>query len=268
MKRTRSEDTATNDGSELIKINAGGKIYYTKLRTLTHTFPESMIACLFKRRDLIPCDEQCIYFLDVDANIFGALLNVLRRPSLVNVVPTGITKENWLQELDYWGIHTELEMEQEDVASSMIIEMPASLTTRITVFKEHAIHMKNKLKRCDLIVVDKILQWFGLDTVIGKNGNACLLHSFMPRNVAYLDLEHEEIHQGERPLQDPQYVDVSAYINNDMPKFKKFLEELIGFQYVIVELRVPKEDFSAFGKAYTKSKNSLLYISMQYDYTL
>lgn len=104
MKRLLEVDTALTDNS-IIKINAGGgPIIMTTLSTLTKTFPQSMIARLFSRPELMPRDEQGNFFIDTDHAHFRAILNVLRRPDLLEIVPQHIDQETWLRTLDYFGL--------------------------------------------------------------------------------------------------------------------------------------------------------------------
>lgn len=260
MKRVRV-DGVPNDPTDLIKINAGGKVYYTMLRTLTETFPNSFIAYMFKRPEMIPRDDEGIYFIDADANFFGALLNVLRRPKLAEVVPNGMERENWLQELDYWGIKTYVEVEEEAIRDPP----PETLVNRCLLFKEHCKSIEEKLRRCDLIVVDKILECYGLDNIIGTVSLGCQLSSHLPPNCVYLDLKTETMRQGITPV-GASCIDIVDYIKSDMPQFERLLKEMAGFQRVTIKFEPVTQAFRAFGKDYPKSKECMLFISMQYNY--
>jgi len=107
MKRLLEADREkkSNNSNQIIRINAGGgPILMTTLHTLTHSFPQSMIARQFSRLDMIPRDEEGNYFVDTDYAIFRALLNVLRTPDLLELVPVGVNEEVWWRALDYWGL--------------------------------------------------------------------------------------------------------------------------------------------------------------------
>lgn len=121
MKRARTENEEET-GSGLVKINAGGKVYYTTQKTLTANFPESLIARFFARKDNIPLDENGNFFIDADPVLFGAILNVLRRPSLLEVVPGGIKEEIWWYELDYWGLRDYVIEEKEEEEDMIVTE--------------------------------------------------------------------------------------------------------------------------------------------------
>lgn len=264
MKRVRV-DGVPNEPTDLVKINAGGKVYYTMLRTLTETFPNSLIACMFKRPEMIPRDDEGVYFIDADAAFFGALLNVLRRPKLAEIVPNGMERESWLQELDYWGIKTYVEVEEEEVTELIRDPMPETLVNRCLLFKEHCASLEKKLKRCDLIVVDRILECYGLDGIIGIPSLGCRVSSHLPPGGVYIDLNTETTRAGIAPA-GTAYLDIVDYIQSDMSKFERLLKETMGFQTVKISLEPVTQPFRAFGKDYPKSKSSMLFISMYYNY--
>lgn len=233
--------------------------------TLTETFPNSLIACMFKRPEMIPRDDEGVYFIDADAAFFGALLNVLRRPKLAEIVPNGMERESWLQELDYWGIKTYVEVEEEEVTESIRDHMPETLVNRCLLFKEHCASVEKKLKRCDMIVVDRILESYGLDGIIGTPSLGCRVSSHLPPGGVYIDLKTETTRAGIAPA-GTEYLDIADYIQSDMSKFERLLKETMGFQTVEVSLKPVTQPFRAFGKDYPKSTSRMLYISMYYNY--
>jgi hypothetical protein len=100
MKRSRPDTT-------LIRLNIGGEMMTTTMNTLVSSvdfFPNSLLAVMFSKSDTIPIDEDGCFFIDADIKIFRHIINVLRRPSLIEYVPPTIGAAQWREELDYWGL--------------------------------------------------------------------------------------------------------------------------------------------------------------------
>jgi hypothetical protein len=87
-----------------VPLNVGGTRLDVSLQTLTENFPESKLAHLFLDPDSLPRDKEGHYFIDADPMLFGHIINVMRRPSLVTVLPKNISCDIWQTELDYWGL--------------------------------------------------------------------------------------------------------------------------------------------------------------------
>lgn len=106
MKRQRTtEESQYSKAGKPIRIDAGGVIYTTTLSTLTRSFPDSLIARMFAHPEMIPLSQEThAFFIDTDPKVFGAILNVLRRPGIVDEKPDGMSRKAWIRELDYWCI--------------------------------------------------------------------------------------------------------------------------------------------------------------------
>lgn len=127
MKRSASDSleeestTATkqakleDDIDAPITINVGGQLFTTCLRTLTRAFPASRLAKLFKKPECLPRDAQQHYFVDGEPLLFFHVMHLLRRPSLINLLPKGLGMHVWMAELEYWGLYPDSVFVQERV---------------------------------------------------------------------------------------------------------------------------------------------------------
>lgn len=117
---------AMSQGKTVVTINVGGTKFTTLWTTLTEVFHESKVARHFidtpkvtkkyfrdENTGLVGSRmEECelkdaFLFLDADPVMFAHILNVLRRPELLELsgyTPVGITGGDWDRELRYWGL--------------------------------------------------------------------------------------------------------------------------------------------------------------------
>jgi hypothetical protein len=76
--------------------------------TNTDWFPHSLLARMFQSTATTSCrvprDAQGRYFIEADYAVFRHILQVLRRPKLVQDVPLDMSPTAWCCELDYWGL--------------------------------------------------------------------------------------------------------------------------------------------------------------------
>ncbi len=259
-KRARQEEN--KHVKELVKINAGGKIYYTTQETLTTNFPDSMIATLFKHKEMINRDDEGAYFLDVDPVLFGAILHVLRRPSLVDVVPLGVAEETWWYELDYWGIKEYSAMTVE--LKEKEPEMPASLATKIQLLEEKRVVMKKLRHQGDLLILDKVLEWLHVDQILLTNCHSMSSAFFMPENVLYLDCYTNNF---TRKKDNPSCNCVAAYLWNYKERFLTLLKDTIKFTSATIEIKKPDKPYTFEGKEYPVVPNKLVvYVRVQQSY--
>jgi hypothetical protein len=110
MKRLADNDALPlGDSSELLVLNVGGTLHTTTRSRLSaghlDWFPNSVLGRMFSpATPLCQKDEQGRYFIDADFAVFRHVLNVLRRPRLVEDVPPDMSPTAWCCELDYWGL--------------------------------------------------------------------------------------------------------------------------------------------------------------------
>jgi len=263
MKRARAQEEEENDKT-IVKVNAGGKLYYTTQKTLTGNFPESMIARLFTRKEMIPHDEQGNYFLDVDPILFGALLNVMRRPSLVDVVPSGVKDETWWRELDYWGIkefpqvETEEDGDDDDNAN-------ASLVSKVQQFREKGEAVVAKLAEYDLLIVDKILEWLQFDKLLTTGMPFVEVSFYMEKDVVFINMRTGQI----VTVKDNNHTDLlclSTYIEFYSENFARLIKELFAFDHVKVTKQKPPPRYTFNGQSYQGVNEPILYIRVKHDY--
>ena len=122
----QQQDTETSDGNELLVLNIGGTLHTTTRHRLSSAhvdwFPNSVLARMFAtKQPLCPKDPQGHYFIDADPATFRHILNVLRRPKLVEDVPLDMSPTAWCCELDYWGL-----VDARDVLGRVVSEIGSS----------------------------------------------------------------------------------------------------------------------------------------------
>ena len=93
------------ENSDFIRLNIGGKLFYTSKTTLTVSEPDSMLARMFSDR-LTPCykDQQGNYLIDRSPHYFEPILNFLRTGKLI--IDSGINPLGVLEEARYYGIES------------------------------------------------------------------------------------------------------------------------------------------------------------------
>ena len=84
MKRLRD---ASDDVARIIKVNAGGVLFVTFYETLTKSFPDCRLAKQFSELEKVPQDAEGNYFIDMNPAYFAIVLDILRTPKLLEVVP-------------------------------------------------------------------------------------------------------------------------------------------------------------------------------------
>lgn len=256
MKRARINGESDGDGSDIVKINAGGKLYCTTQKTLTSNFPSSMIVRLFTRKEMIPLDDQGNYFIDVDPILFGALLNVMRRPNLVEVVPAGINEETWWLELDYWGIRQcVVEIEEE--------KPPPGLVLKQQLLKEKEEAMAKQIKRTDLFIVECIMKWAGVAQILTFVSANISTAIYIKSSAVYIDNDGT-ISNGD--TKSKTAVCVASYIWQYKDRFTTLLKEWTRFDKVYITLQRPEKPYSFNGQRYEVTKKEELHIRMVHDY--
>jgi len=88
-----------------IKLNVGGRQYFTSLSTLRQ-YPDTMLGAMFSGRHTILPDADGSYFIDRDGTHFRHILNLLRSPKTCKVVselPLSV-QEELKCECDYYGL--------------------------------------------------------------------------------------------------------------------------------------------------------------------
>lgn len=76
------------DGSSVVNLNVGGKVYTTYVTTLK-TFPNSMLAKMVSGTLAVGTDDKGNYFIDRDSKLFRHILNFLREPDDLLPIITG-----------------------------------------------------------------------------------------------------------------------------------------------------------------------------------
>lgn len=257
MKRAKTEAATEKSDQQLIRINAGGKIYCTTLKTLTSNFPNSLIASLFKRKETLPLDEAGNYFIDADPTLFGAILNVLRRPSLVEIVPSGVKDDAWWFELDYYGIREYVEMTVEEEEKPKI---PLALASKAQLFKETCIQKMKDIQKSDLLILDKILELCGFDEEILSRGTCFDVSFYMAQGVLFAK-------NGQHVLFDPvDSVDIVEYILENNSAFELLMKEVMGFKKVRINMVIVEEHFTFCGRDFPPSRIPRLKVSIHHNY--
>ncbi|KAK9206283.1 hypothetical protein WN943_016558 [Citrus x changshan-huyou] len=91
-----------SDSSSMVRLNIGGKKFYTTIDTLTRREPESMLAAMFSGRHTVFQDSEGYIFVDRDGKHFRHILNWLRD----GAVPT-LTESKFLEllrEAEYYQL--------------------------------------------------------------------------------------------------------------------------------------------------------------------
>ncbi|KAH9784578.1 FH protein interacting protein FIP2 [Citrus sinensis] len=91
-----------SDSSSMVRLNIGGKKFYTTIDTLTRREPESMLAAMFSGRHTVCQDSEGYIFVDRDGKHFRHILNWLRD----GAVPT-LTESEFLEllrEAEYYQL--------------------------------------------------------------------------------------------------------------------------------------------------------------------
>ncbi|XP_050408781.1 BTB/POZ domain-containing protein KCTD7 [Patella vulgata] len=84
----------------VINLNVGGKVFATRLSTLTK-YADSMLAVMFSGRHEVDKDAEGNYFIDRDGEYFGHILSFLRHEDL----PPAEVAENVMKDAMFYGIH-------------------------------------------------------------------------------------------------------------------------------------------------------------------
>jgi len=91
---TKFKDAQQNQ----VKLNVGGKIFETSVSTLTKH--QSMLQSMFSGRYELKKDNNGAVFIDGDGEMFGVILNFLRR----GILPSGFDKKALLAESEFYGL--------------------------------------------------------------------------------------------------------------------------------------------------------------------
>lgn len=255
MKRARINGEGDNNGDEIVKINAGGKLYYTTQKTLTSNFPSSMITRLFTRKEMIPLDDQGNYFIDVDPTLFGALLNAMRRPNLVEIVPAGISEETWWLELDYWGIREYVVMVEEEKG-------PPALVLKQQLLREKEVAMAKRIKRIDLFVVECIMEWANVDQLLTFVAPNICSGICIKSDTVYIDNDGTISTVDTKSL---SCICIATYIWKYKERFMALLKEWTRFDNIYIVMERPSAPYTFNGQRYEATKEEL-HIRMSHDY--
>lgn len=256
MKRLRTD----YDPSSLVRINAGGKLYCTTERTLIANFPDSLVATLFKRKESLPTDEQGNFFIDADPVLFGAILNVLRRPSLVEIVPEGIKPETWWFELDYWRIKDYVEMEAEVEEEPL----PLSLASKLSSFKERSPELVKATKRDEFLIIDKILMWCKFDhEFLSNSTNAGYMEAYLVQKHFFI--VDGVFYRATDAQPGPSY-DVVAYIEVCRDHMIQLMKKVMGFDHVYILLEPAPTAFEFEGTVFAKSSEKRVRIVIKHNF--
>lgn len=147
MKRVRENDQK----GQIIKVNAGGIVFPTFLDTLTKVFPDCLLARQFSNPHEMRMDGEGHYFLDMSPIHFAVILDILRNPVLLDMVPKEMTSDIFNAILDA----QELRPRQSDVWPEKKLE--------ITQAWDQQQGLDRKL---DLEVLKLILGWIDLPALI------------------------------------------------------------------------------------------------------
>eukprot|EP01119_Soliformovum_irregulare_P020417 TRINITY_DN6602_c0_g3_i1.p1 TRINITY_DN6602_c0_g3~~TRINITY_DN6602_c0_g3_i1.p1 ORF type:complete len:294 (-),score=39.98 TRINITY_DN6602_c0_g3_i1:102-929(-) len=94
------------NGSEIVRLNIGGKRFYTTRSTLlSHNPEENFFSALLSGRFEVPKDEKGFYFIDRNGRYFEPILDYLRT-SIWNP-PEDLNHKALLEETRFYGIEPE-----------------------------------------------------------------------------------------------------------------------------------------------------------------
>lgn len=219
MKRLKEEDARS---LTIIKINAGGgPVIMTTLNTLTLTFPQSVIARQFSHLDMIPRDSEDNYFIDTDPVVFSAIVNVLRRPDLLEIVPRGIDEEVWWGALDYWGLK-----EYVVVTTSPFEKSVLENASKIMSVIEHNATLLTSFERKVVgDMINNIIQDLPKITPLNRN-----IGINVDKEVLYFDQSHLEkgLTKPVKPVDAKVYTDLVYYMHSAAAdRFRQHFEALL-----------------------------------------
>lgn len=231
MKRLLEPDSVKEPlTTSIIRINAGGgTILMTTLNTLTKVFPKSVIARQFSRLEMIPRDDDGNYFIDTDPVHFKAILNVLRRPDLVDVVPYGIDESSWWSALDYWAI------------KPYIIPVKQELPRFGKIMHETAI----KLYKCEF----EVAKWI-VDSMNCSNINPIITtfryHIQAGFTFVHNDLSGTLIHTRDekyRGIDTTTHHELVLFVLQNSLHFKMYIEKLLPTHRIeLTKIKVAEKD--------------------------
>lgn len=221
MKRVLESESEKGGltNASIIRINpGGGRIIMTTLNTLTKTFPKSMIARQFLYPEMIPRDEDGNYFIDTDPLLFSAIVNVLRTPDLLEIIPHGVNEEIWWRTLDYWGLK---EYVRESDTACLVLKVNEEYALKVLLFEY----------RLAATIVNKHI---GMD--VGEQFiNNCQEIEF-GEMFTNRDMSGEIIlnSQSSRVFDEEEYIDVAAYIQDNDERFVQYFERLLPIYKITI----------------------------------
>ncbi|WOL08385.1 hypothetical protein Cni_G17138 [Canna indica] len=98
--------TLAGPPTDRVKLNVGGKLFETTVRTLQSCGPDSLLAALSLRSG----DEPPPVFIDRDPEIFSALLSLLRSGRFPSAALRSFSKQDLLDEAIYYGVEARLRL--------------------------------------------------------------------------------------------------------------------------------------------------------------
>jgi hypothetical protein len=231
MKRTRS-----NSDDSLIRLNVGGTMLMTTKNTLVNNdfFPNSLLAMMFGSADAIRMDAEGNAFIDADVKIFRHILNVLRRPTLIEHVPDGVSPTQWCAELDYWGLAKEA--------------TPEKSLRDASSFQELGNAIKREIVENELTVVKAIFDTTGYFKQTGKTRQQTL---YIPTDKYAL----------------PWGVDLGRYIEEHQTIMTQRLKATLGNCDVIVKpvtKTMKNHPYVFAGESYCSSEVATMMITIKF----
>ena len=160
------------EDNEVLFLNVGSTLLSTTRSTLVNSldfFPNSILAVMFSKdkEESIPRDKSGNYFIDADGDTFRHVLNVLRRPILLeDYVPPNMSYEAWCQELVYWGL-----VDKKDKIESVEVEhKPYEMKTLVEIGDS----IKKEIMDNEQLVIKTIMEATGYYKSTGKARSSTL----------------------------------------------------------------------------------------------
>ena len=121
---------------ERIVLNIGGIKFVTVRNTLIEPFPLSTLARMFAadNAQLLEPEEDGSYFFDRSPRAFEYILECYRHARLPGDEVPGILKEDWLDDLDFWGLPTNhLQDKEEPLTLGTVLDGQEQLRKELCV---------------------------------------------------------------------------------------------------------------------------------------
>lgn len=246
MKRKHEAD------EEILSLNVGGitKGMSTTRSTLINSvnhFPQSTLSVMFSpgNRELMRRDPEGRYFLDYDGETFRHILNVVREPSRMEVIPQGMDPSVWWQALGYWGL---VDPKKDKLETIEVEDKPFEMKSLIEIGQ----CIKREIMSNETVVIKTLLEKSGYYKSQGKDRSITIR---VPFNKYQL----------------PWACDIGSYIESHQKSLVKLLEEMMGRSCVVkIWKSVSKTQPIIYlfdEKEYTTLENHMT-ISLEFSFTL